>query len=317
MSRVKVVKKSKKILCQEDVLSSFNEMINLNQLEPDICEQKLDEYKKLIKNTLSLLKLLGQKLQNTQLTNFSNNGINYIDSVNPPAPDKEKVLDTEQMRIRYMMSKYDPFLIADHYKKLKDSDLVSKLVILSSNMSEYDSIMKEKPEEWIMTEDHSCTILEPISDIDLLAVCNSANGDLVKYIHFAVNLVYKNLRAFYVVYSAPDVDIEKMQAIIMASLEEVKKKVPRCEKAFRLIEKNTHLFKDNFTTYWKDYQQSGSKAIILENFITDVSQKAGTDAKTMGQFNKLIKFIKEKMEENKNLDPRIKNIMNLAEAQIK
>lgn len=317
MKKAKVINKSKKILCQEDILSSFNEMINLNKLEPDICEEKFDSYKKNIKGTLSMMKLLADKLKDNTLKAFSDNGIIFLDSINPPTPDKEKVMDTEQMRIRYMMAKYDPFTIAEHYKKLKDSQLVSQLVILCSKMSDYDVIMKEKPDTWITDEEHSCTIFDPISNIDLLAICNSADKEFVKYIHFAVSLIYKNLRAFYTVYSTPDVDVEKMEAIIMASLEEVKKNVPRCEKAFRLIEKNTFLFKENFGTYWKDYQQSGSKVIILENFITDVSNKASTDTKTMRQFKKLIKFIKDKMENTANLDPRIRSVMNLAEEQIK
>ena len=76
--------------------------------------------------------------------------------------------------------------------------------------------------------------------------------------------------------------------VIISSLDDVKKHIPRCDEAFDKIRESVGLLKGNFGGYYKDYVASNNPTIIMENFVLDVSKKTESSPKVTGQFRRII-----------------------------
>jgi len=88
--------------------------------------------------------------------------------------------------------------------------------------------------------------------------------------------------------SAPDVDVGEFVEVIMSSIGEVKKHIPRCDQAFQKIIESVDLLKGNFNGYYKDYTASGNPTIIMENFVLDVSKNTKSTPAVTAQFRRII-----------------------------
>jgi hypothetical protein len=88
--------------------------------------------------------------------------------------------------------------------------------------------------------------------------------------------------------SAPDVDVSEFVGVIMSSIGEVKKHIPRCDQAFQKIIESVDLLKGNFNGYYKDYTASGNPTIIMENFVLDVSKNTKSSPAVTAQFRRII-----------------------------
>ena len=104
-----------------------------------------------------------------------------------------------------------------------------------------------------------------------------------------------------------DVDVKKISSVIVSSISNAKKHVPRCEKAFKKIEESVLLLENNFNGYYKDFLQSNGPTSILEGFIMDVSKNSEIDTQTTYQFRKIISHYR-KMSSGKITDPRINKL---------
>ena len=213
---------------------------------------------------------------------------------------------------------HDVYSIGEHYTKLKDSEYVSKLIIIYSDLKQYDDKIKSKVPDWIVDSgDHTMVLLSEITKRDFLKECNIGNDEYSTYIHFALGLLYSNMTYLRELHSSPDIDVDKVVTVLMEAIDDVQKHIPRCEKAFGVIKANASLLKNNFGTYYKDFQQSGSRIIILENFIADVSKGAEGDPQLMRQFRKIISFIKDNAQKSgASNDPRLSNLMKTAFDQL-
>jgi hypothetical protein len=100
--------------------------------------------------------------------------------------------------------------------------------------------------------------------------------------------LYKISHDVYDVMSSPDIDVNEFIQVIMASLDDVKKHIPRCGEAFDLIASSVNLLQNNFDDYYKDYVASNNPTIIMENFVLDVSQKAKSSPRIAAQFRRII-----------------------------
>jgi hypothetical protein len=118
--------------------------------------------------------------------------------------------------------------------------------------------------------------------------------------------VYKTL-------TSPDVDVKEFSKAIISSISQVKKQIPRCEKAFARIEQSVSLLEGNFDGYYKDFIQSQNPSTIIESFVIDVSQSSGGDAQTTRQFRKIISYY-QKATQGKIKDPKIKKVFDMLNA---
>ncbi len=330
MRRKKVVSKSKKVLLQGDVIAGFNEMTGIGNVTPDIAIDRYDKYIAYLTPTTHLFVELGKCTKDRKLMEFGANALVYLERSQPPVPNmkvdpailREHAVDQSrsdgELLTKYMMCKYDPFKVIDIYTEIKGGPIVKNLIILCSNMSAYDSYLTDptKADNWLRTMDeHEIKLMEPITDTDFLTYVANSDKKLSEYIHFALKLIYKNLKGFEKIYNTPDADVDKIWDVVMEAMYELKKKIPRCEKAFKLIEQYGAMFKANYGQYHKDYQQSGSNTIILENFISDVAGQAKGDIQAAAQFKKIIGFIRKnmsKMGKAAASNPMLKNVLDIA-----
>ncbi len=109
-----------------------------------------------------------------------------------------------------------------------------------------------------------------------------------QYILVMCNMLYITTQDIYSIVTTPDVDIDKLSELIITAITSAKKQVPRCDKAFRLIENSVDMLKTGMSSYYKDFVASGNPAIIFENFINDISNDLHIDTQTLGQFRRII-----------------------------
>jgi hypothetical protein len=132
---------------------------------------------------------------------------------------------------------------------------------------------------------------------------------LKKYLLTVLRITLTHCLDIYKIVTSPDVDVEDFSAAIIESIAQIKKQIPRCEKAFAKIEDSIHLLEGNFNTYYKDFVQSNNPSTIIESFVLDVSNSTGGDAQTARQFRKIINHYR-KMTAGKIKDPKIKNVFD-------
>lgn len=109
-----------------------------------------------------------------------------------------------------------------------------------------------------------------------------------QYILVMCNMLYITTQDIYTIVTTPDVDIDKLSEMIVKAISSAKKQVPRCDKAFRLIENSIDMLKSGMSSYYKDFVASGNPAVIFENFINDISNELSIDTQTLGQFKRII-----------------------------
>ena len=95
----------------------------------------------------------------------------------------------------------------------------------------------------------------------------------------------------------------------MNNIGEVKKRIPRCEKAFKKIEESVDLLKENFNGYYKDYVQTQNQMIIMESFVTDVAKNTKADPETTREFRQIISYYR-KMAGQQIKNPPMKQLFD-------
>jgi hypothetical protein len=133
------------------------------------------------------------------------------------------------------------------------------------------------------------------------------------YILTVLHKLYMISHDTYEAVSAPDVDVDEFVQVIMSSIGEVKKHIPRCDEAFDKIMSSVGLLKNNFGGYYKDYVGSGNPTIIMENFVMDVSKNTKASVKVTAQFRKIISHYK-KLAAQQATNPKMKSLFQQVDA---
>jgi hypothetical protein len=113
--------------------------------------------------------------------------------------------------------------------------------------------------------------------------------------------------------SAPDVDVSEFVEVIMSSIGEVKKHIPRCDQAFQKIIESVDLLKGNFNGYYKDYAASGNPTIIMENFVLDVSKNTQSTPTITAQFRRIIAHYR-KLASQQASHPKLQTLFQQVDA---
>lgn len=129
-----------------------------------------------------------------------------------------------------------------------------------------------------------------------------------KYILTMCNMLYITTSDIYTMVTSPDVDIDKLSELIITAISAAKKQVPRCDKAFRMIENSVDMLKSGMSTYYKDFVASGNPAIIFENFINDISSDLHIDTQTLGQFKRIIFHFRKKSNEMPKKNTKLEGV---------
>lgn len=125
-------------------------------------------------------------------------------------------------------------------------------------------------------------------------------------------MLYNTCFDVYQIITSPDIDISKFSDLIVESIKQAKKMIPRANKAFRKIEESVELLKDNFQNYYKDFVTTKNPTIIIENFILDVSKEnsGDVDLELARQFKKIVMFYQKKSQ-GKIKDPKVNKLFEM------
>ncbi len=261
-----------------------------HRLKSDIsrCNKLLLKFKEAILDNLYTKKAVDPFFDHEvgRLVDFVQSAEEYIDVV--PEDDKQMVAVYQALK--------DSFVIEEYLKVCKilrqNEDCVKDRCQLS------DSFIKRAVGEDFYLFDfakinfkHLFTHIleENFTDPEELASCK-------KYVLVMCNMFYITTGDIYAMVTSPDVDIDKLSELIVAAITAAKKQVPRCDKAFRLIENSVDMLKNGMSSYYKDFVASGNPAVIFENFINDISNDLHIDTQTLGQFKRIIFHFRKKAD---------------------
>lgn len=109
-----------------------------------------------------------------------------------------------------------------------------------------------------------------------------------KFILIVLHKMWTISHDVYEAVSSPDIDVNEFVMVIMSSIGEVRRHIPRCDQAFDKIIQSVDLLKGNFDGYYRDYVASSNPTIIMENFVLDVSKSTNSSPQVTAQFRKII-----------------------------
>lgn len=122
-----------------------------------------------------------------------------------------------------------------------------------------------------------------------------------------LNKLYTVSHDVYEAVSAPDIDVKEFVKVIMSSISEIKKQIPRCEQAFQKIIDSVGLLQNNFDGYYKDFVASNNPTIIMENFVIDVSKSTNASPKVTAQFRQIIGYYR-KIASQQASNPKLQSL---------
>jgi hypothetical protein len=115
-----------------------------------------------------------------------------------------------------------------------------------------------------------------------------------------------------VIYS-PDVDIVQFSELLISTISKLRKQIPRCDRAFDVIENSVNMLRTNFKDYFRMSVESENPATILESFIIDVASSQKANPSVVMQFRKITAFMKKNAGNNK--DPRVQKLFKMLNMQ--
>lgn len=289
-------------LDQEELMSMFQQLTgDPSKLDPEIVKDKYERLKNSIQRCNKLLRKFKSAILDRLTTKVGKdpffdyevrNLIDYVDRAD--AYVDEEVNDTNIIYIYQAMK--ESFVVEEYLKVCKALRQGEDCIKDRTNLSD-TFIKRAVGEELFIFEfskinfKHLFThiLAENISDKKELA-------DAKTYILLTFNMLYITTQDIYNIVSSPDVDIDKLSELIVQAIGAAKKQIPRCDKAFRLIENSVDLLKNGMSSYYKDFVASGNPVVIFENFINDLSGDLHIDTQTMGQFKRIIFHFRKRAE---------------------
>lgn len=280
---------------QADLMNMFHQLAgDPSKLDPDIVQDKYKRLrhdiircnKLLIKFKEAILDRLHTKVGNdiyfdrevSRLVDFIKQVDEYIDESNL----------TEENLVHIYQALKDSFVVEEYLKVCKALKQGEECIKDRCSLSDR-FILRAIGEEFYVFDfarinfKHLFTHIleENFPEKDELDGCK-------KYILVMCNMLYITTQDIYNIVTSPDVDIDKLSELIVRAISAAKKQVPRCGKAFRLIENSVDMLKNGMSGYYKDFVASGNPTIIFENFINDISSDLHIDTQTLGQFKRII-----------------------------
>lgn len=204
------------------------------------------------------------------------------------------------------------------YKTLKEKEEIQTVIITSSNLKNYKRYISDKnnlKDDFIKREPGISLTPFHFTKLDLKKLWASDKLTIMakKFILSILNHSYVIGHDIYETVTSPDIDIKKFSRVLISNIDNMKKTIPRCDKAFNIIRDSVELLEDNFKGYYKNSIEAENPSIIIESFIVDVSLSQKTNATITGQFRKIIMFMK-KQSSNSN-DPRVKKLFKILNSQ--
>jgi len=312
MKKVKI-KTAKKQLADKNVINMFNQMLGTEDADPAIV---IPKYELVRSKVHSLSKILSAATEDVLRKSFpeEKNGcddiMKYVESLNSieyievPEADKLTPEVTKELCAKYTT--------------LKDTNSIKVIILTCKNLIGYSGKLDvgETFDDSFIARIPGLEFSPfPFSRLNIkqIWVSPQITDRIKKYIFTVMKIVLDISKIVYKTLTSPDVDVKEFSKAIISSIAQVKKQIPRCDKAFAKIEQSVGLLEGNFDGYYKDFIQSQNPSTIIESFVIDVSQSGGGDAQTTRQFRKIINYY-QKATQGKIKDPKIKKVFDMLNA---
>jgi hypothetical protein len=204
------------------------------------------------------------------------------------------------------------------FKDLIGNDSLKKIIITSNNLVAFKSHLSDANNlsDTFVNREPGLE-LKPLafSSIDLKYIWNHEDT-IDKAKKFILNIIK---RAFDIgmdmhdLVTSPNVDIKKFSSVLVDSIAKMKTQIPRCNKAFAIIENSVSTLENNFKTYFRGSVEAGNPNIIIESFIGDIIKEQKADASISYEFKQIISYLKQKSAGNN--DPKIKKLFGMLNMQ--
>lgn len=299
--QVKSIKKNLGGTNANDLGILFNQLLgDEKSLDPEVV---MDKFNKLKSNIDTIKKILQKFTETIILPKFSDNA-----TIMMHLRDIKSFIELSKD-----IEMFDVNLgnVINVYKQVKDSELINKLLITCKNLlihSKHIEDINSLSDSFIHSEPGISLELFSFSKLNFKTIFNSPhmNKDSKNYVLIVLSMLFTKSYDIYNLVTSPDIDIEKFSKIIIDSIQEARKSIPRCDKAFNKIKHSVDLLKNNFNNYYKDFIESQSPTIIIENFVIDVSKDLNTDAETTRQFKRIVMHYQKRFNESgKSKDPKL------------
>ncbi len=307
----------------ESLNKMFEQMTGLSNADPEVIIPKIlkvehiivkyyklfsilvnfSEFKTLLSEYDEWFKDIESFLENLKETTHINPSENYSHE------DINNILKLQNENVETLNKKY---------KNLKENSFVKQIIITCSNLENYKTHIKDKDnlsDKFIKREPGLSLIPFSFSTMDLkiLWSLNELSSQGKKFLLSIVHYSYTIGRDLYEIVSSPDVDIAKFSSILVESITKMRKQIPRCDKAFDVIENSVKMLESNFTTYYRCSVEAENPSIIVESFIIDVSTSQSASPLVNSQFKKIVTYLKQKSSGIN--DPKIKKLFGMLNTQ--
>lgn len=318
----------KKTTQNKDILNSFEDLLGSGEKKSNLSVSH-PKYVNFQVHCSRFIKLLKMFLNSTIIQHSANDKtnlesyINYLEknfneSFN--APDLEQYFTKDNETLRGHNYNVIPNNIQEEFSsvfyKVKKSTIINIIIVTCNNLTLYKKYFdnKEGLSDIYLTKS-SGNVFEPLPDSKLnikkIYNDNELSSSEKQFILIFVSKLYEISYNLYETLSSPDIDIEQFVYIVITSVDEIKKHIPRCDEAINKIKESVELLKSNFGDYYKDFVASNNNSsIIMENFILDVSKNTNATPKLTNQFRKIINYYKSMSAKAKCTDSKLSKLFN-------
>uniref|UniRef100_A0A6C0I0R5 Uncharacterized protein n=1 Tax=viral metagenome TaxID=1070528 RepID=A0A6C0I0R5_9ZZZZ len=308
MSRIKIKSKVvKSTLQNKDVIDMFHGVIGTDGASISITHQKYNLLEKNVKRFLQVLEILHNVKFMDFFSTFKDNLDMYLFALRRQfteafsAPSIDEFLsngDELVTKLNIVALDYSkvPIEIVNNfnsiYGELKKCSLINTIIVTCKNLIPHKKSIEdinELKDKFLLKGGLNFAPLPfLIFNFKQIYIDDRLSEDNKDFILTILHKLYTISHEVYDTLSSPDIDVNEFVTIIMSSIDDVKKQIPRCEQAFNKIAESVDLLKGNFNGYYKDYISSNNPTIIMENFVLDVSKNTRASPTLTAQFRKII-----------------------------
>ena len=326
MARVKVKKMYPKDMAddQESLTEIFEQMTGLKDADIDVILPKYIEVMIKLKKFYKLYKFLTEFdifIEAFSIFNWIEEIKVFLQSMETECNlDHTKEYTEEKLKAEIAQMGLTELEATEYvnkiYRQVKASQVIKKIMVTSANLSDF------KVQLSLTTPDDTFIKREPgnsfsplgFSSLDLKLIWNyDVEPKCLKFILSILQHTFKLSYGIYDIVFSPDVDISQFSSMLVGTIAKLRKQIPRCDKAFDIIENSVNLLQSNFKDYFRLSVESENPSTIMESFIIDVAGSQKANPSVVFQFRRITMYMK-KNAGNIN-DPRIKKLFNMLNSQ--
>ena len=312
-SKTKIIKQA---VNQEGLNDIFGQLLG-DEKSLDINIVK-DKYNKLKTNLERVFKLF-ESFKNTiygKILVDDPNVSNYIEKIEGFIEDCKHTTNIE----------VNDSNITKVYLSLKDNKIIADCIHICKNLiihKKYISDNENLSDNFIKSSKTKDLAVFPFCNFDIkfFYLYGKVDDSVKKYILIFLNMMFNTTYEIYQIITTPDIDIEKFSSIIIDTISNTQKMIPRTGKAFKKIKESVELLQNNFNDYYKDFVSTKDPTSIITSFLLDCKSNGNDDNEQVDvelarQFMRITAFYR-KQSAGKINDPRINQIFELLDKNFK